>query len=526
MAEKKILITERIAQEGIDILVSKGYQVDVRLKMSHQELVDAIVPYDGLIVRSATKVDEEVLDAAENLVIIGRAGVTVDNIDIDAATAHGVLVCNAPTSNILSAAEETMALILACARKIPQANASMHNHEWERTKWTGVELFEKTLAIIGLGRIGGLVAERARAFGMRLIGYDPYCAPERAESLGVVLYENFDDVLREADVITVHLPNTSATKYLFGPNEYALMKDNVILINAARGDIFDMKSLADFMAAGKISAVGFDRYEEEPCHDSPLHEFSNAILTPHIAAVTKDAQVRAGTEIAEYVWTGLEGSIVPTALNASTLPPEVLDAIEPFVPACEIMGRMVAQILGQIPESVQIELAGQISAPDLSMLLAAALDGILSTNAVPSVTRENAEVMAARHGIHVDVRRKPDAGEYSATVSLKADGVELGTTLFGTHQSTRIVSFLGYKIDIVPTPQAIIFEYEDRPGILGLTGTILGEAGINITTLQCGIEPNKGTMLNYMNVEGNVTEEVLDALRNAMDLKNLWYITI
>ena len=329
MTHKKVLVADRIAKEGIDVLRDKGYDVDVKLDLTEDELAAQIAPYDAIVVRSATPVTRRVIEAAENLKIIGRAGVGVDTIDLDAATERGVIVCNAPTSNIMSAAEHTMALMLACARQLPQANASMHEGKWERSKFLGKELYEKTLAIFGLGRIGGLVAERARAFGMHLVGYDPYCSPERAEQLGVALYDNMEELLPLADFITVHLPKTDETIGMFGPEQYAAMKDGVILVNVARGGIYNIDSLADFLAAGKIGAAGIDVFEDEPCTQSPLHEFPNAILTPHLGAYTYEAQRRAGVQIADYIAAGLEGSVVPTALNMAPVPPEVMDAVGP-----------------------------------------------------------------------------------------------------------------------------------------------------------------------------------------------------
>lgn len=524
---KKILVTEKIADEGLHILRERGYQVDVELDLTPDMLVEAISPYDALIVRSGTQVNARVLDAAANLKIIGRAGVTIDNIDVAAASARGVIVCNAPTSNIVSAAEQTMALMLAAARKIPQANASMHAGKWVRGDFTGTELFHKTLAIFGLGRIGGLVAERARAFGMNLVGYDPYCSPERADQLGVTLYETVEEPLPLADFITVHLPKTAGTIGMFGPAQFAAMKDGVILVNAARGGIYDVESLADFVAAGKIAAVGIDVYEEEPCTESPLHSLENALLTPHIAAVTREAQVRAGTQIAEFVWAGLEGSIVPTAINASPLPPEVLDALGPYAPACEMMGRIVAQVLGGIPKTLQIELAGTVSDADPSMLVASTIDGMLAYRRLNAVTPDNAASIAARHGMHVETLSDVDAQEYASAVTVYADGIEVGATLFGIEQTARIVSILGYKIDIAPAKQSLVFEYVDAPGRIGTIGTILGEAGVNITTMQIGTKPAEQCALVYMNVEGEVTEEVLSNLRVSIDdLKNLWKLSL
>ena len=524
---KKVLVSEKLAEAGLAVLRDKGIEVDVKLKMTPEELLAAIPEYDGLIVRSATKVTREVIEAGGKLRIIGRAGVGVDNVDVEAATERGVIVCNAPTSNIVSAAEHTMALMLACARNIAPANASMHAGVWERAKFTGVELYEKTLAIFGLGRIGGLVAGRARAFGMKLIGYDPYCSPERAEQLGVTLYDDVNAIVPLADFITVHLPKTKETIGMFGPEQYAAMKDGVILVNAARGGIFNVDSLADFLAAGKIGAVGLDVYETEPCRESPLHEFENAILTPHLGASTLEAQLRAGVQTAEYVAAGLEGSIVPTALNMAPVPPEVMDTVGPYVPACQMMGSMLSQIHGEVPQFLKLTAAGALANADLSILVAGMLKGLLSYQNTATVTPVNAEAVAKRHGIRIDTLSNADAAGYASTVSIVADGTEVACTLAGEAQAARLVSLLGYKMDIAPASQSLVFEYEDAPGRVGTIGTILGEAGINITTMQIGTKSEERCALAYMNVEGSVDEDVLAKLRAGLaDLKNLWYIKL
>ena len=524
---KKVLVAERLADAGLAVLRDKGYEVDVKLKMPPEELIATIPAYDALIVRSATKVTREVIEAGKNLRIIGRAGVGVDNVDVEAATERGVIVCNAPTSNIVSAAEHTMALMLACARNVAQANASMHEGLWERTKFTGVELYEKTLAIFGLGRIGGLVAERARAFGMRLVGYDPYCSPERAEQLGVTLYDDVDALVPLADFITVHLPKTKETIGMFGPDQYARMKDGVILVNAARGGIFDEKSLADFLAAGKIGAVGIDVHESEPCTDSPLREFDNAILTPHIAASTQEAQLRAGVQTAEYVAAGLAGSIVPTAVNMAPVPPEVMDAVGPYVPACQMMGSMLAQIHGEVPQYLKLTAAGALADADPSILVAGTVKGLLSYQGRATVTPVNADAVAQRHGIKVETQARPDADGYASTVAVMADGTEVACTRGDAAQTARLVSLLGYKIDIAPGRDSLVFEYVDAPGRVGTIGTILGEAGINITTMQIGTKPAEQCALVYMNVEGDVDDDVLSKLRAGLgDLKNLWYVKL
>lgn len=524
---KKVLVTEKLAQAGLDRLAEKGLQVDVKLKMSTDELIEAIPDYDALVVRSATHVTREVIAAASKLRIIGRAGVGVDNVDVEAATEAGIIVCNAPTSNIVSAAEQTMCLMLACARNTAQANASMHAGEWSRGKFCGSELYEKTLAIFGLGRIGGLVAERARAFGMHLVGYDPYCSPERAEQLGVALYDNMEELLPLADFITVHLPKTDETIGMFGPEQYAAMKDGVILVNVARGGIYNVDSLADFLAAGKIGAAGIDVFEDEPCTQSPLHEFPNAILTPHLGAYTYEAQRRAGVQIADYIAAGLEGSVVPTALNMAPVPPEVMDAVGPYVPACQMMGSMLAQIDGEIPQFLKLTTAGALAHADASILVAGTLKGILSYQSTATVTPVNADAVAKRHGIKVETLSSPDAGGYASTVSVVADGTEVACTLAGEAQAARLVSLFGYQLDIAPAGQSLVFEYVDAPGRVGAIGTILGEAGINITTMQIGTKPAEQCALVYMNVEGDVDDDVLSKLRAGLgDLKNLWYVKL
>lgn len=523
---KRILITEKVAQEGIDALQGRGYEVDVQLKLPHEKLKEVIKPYDALIVRSATKVDEDLLDAAENLKIIGRAGVTVDNIDLEAAAEREIIVCNAPSSNIISAAEHTIALMLACARLIPQANALVHSGGWERHRFMGTELYGKTLAIFGLGRVGSAVAERARALGMEVIVYDPYCSDERASKLGVKLLEDFDEVISSADVISVHLPRTLDTVGMFGAEEFDKMKTGVILINSARAGIYDIDSLADFVAAGKIGAVAIDIFEEEPCTDSPLHEFENVILTPHISAVTRDAQIRAGQQIADYIWQGLEGYIVPTAINPTILPPEVINDMRPYARCAKMMGSMFVDILGQIPKQVEVTLEGQISEAEPDMIIAGVVDGIVSYKniGIPSISDTMAR--AERHGINVTTSTTPDAGSFESALRIKADGACMACTLYGLDRSPRIINFLDYDIDIMPARNSIIFEYVDGPGRIGIIGTVLGNEGVNITTMQIGAKPEEKCALVYMNIEGDLSDAAIDELKDKIEMKNVWKLSI
>ena len=522
----KVLVAEKIAQEGIDILESKGYEVDVKLKLSRFELLRIIRDYDALVVRSRVTVDSELLEAGENLKVVGRAGVGVDNIDIDAATQHGIIVCNAPTSNIISAAEHTLALMLACARNIPVADRTMRLGKWERSRFTGVELNQKTLAIFGLGRVGRLVAERAHAFGMNVIAHDPFCSRDLAEATGVKLYENIDDVLAVADFITVHLPKTPQTIGMFGPEEFAKMKDGVIVVNAARGGIFNVKALSDFVAAGKVRAAAIDVWEEEPCLDSPLHEFDQAILTPHLGASTEEAQLRAGTQIAEYVALGLEGALVPTALNIAPKPPEMIDLVAPYIPAAQLMGSMMVQVNGRVAKRLRITAAGDFTDDDIDSLTAGYLEGMLSYRTNRHITPANVEETATRHGISLQTKHYPTALEFNSYVRLAADGNTVSCTLISPDDRPQIVELLGYRVDMDFTGRTLIFEYQDAPGRMGVIGTILGDAGISINTMKIAKKDDVDTALVYMNVDQDVPTGVLDELREKVNPENLWYIKL
>ncbi|MBQ9044019.1 MAG: phosphoglycerate dehydrogenase [Eggerthellaceae bacterium] len=526
--QKKVLITEEIDPAGISVLKTRGLDIDIQLGLNENELVERIGEYDALIVRSHTQVTKKVIDAAgDRLKIIGRAGVSVDNIDLESATDRGIIVCNAPNSNIMSAAEHAMALILSCARNVPQANASMHAGEWEPGSLKGCELYEKTLAIFGLGRVGGLVAQRAASFGMNLIGYDPYCSKERAATLGVEMYEDVQDMLPLADFITVHMPKTAETAGMFGPEQFAAMKDGVIIVNVSRDGIFDEKSMADFIAAEKIRAVGFDVLEDEPCTTSPLHEFENAVLTPHIGAVTVEAQRRAGVQIATFVAQGLAGSIVPTAVNMSHVPPEVMDKFGPYLTAARMMGRIISQIEADMPRKLSLTARGTLASADVNIILASALKGILAYKNVGSVTGTNAEAVAQRHGIEATTMTHVNAFGYDSSLSLETADNSIACTLYGTDRPARIISLFGYSFDIEPAAQSIILRYVDAPGRMGVIGTILGEAGVNITTMQIGKRDDSESAVVYLNVEGDVNDEVLDELRANIDgLQNLWYVKL
>ncbi|MDR3315381.1 MAG: phosphoglycerate dehydrogenase [Coriobacteriales bacterium] len=532
----KILVAEKIADKGIELLKASGHEVAVQLDLTPEELIAVIPAYEALIVRSATQASREVIEAGTNLKIIGRAGVGVDNVDVTAATERGIIVCNAPTSNVVSAAEQTITLLLASARRTPQANASMKDGKWDRGKFTGNELYQKTLAIFGLGRIGGLVAQRARAFEMRLIGYDPYSSAERAAELGVELYDKVEDILPQADFITVHLPKTKETIGMFGTEQFAAMKTGVYVVNTARGGIYDVDALAEAVKAGKVAGAGIDVYAKEPCTDSPLHALDQVILTPHLGASTKEAQARAGVQIAEFVLLGLEGKMVPTAVNVALVTDDVMTTVRPFIDAAQTAGMMLAQMADAPIEALTVRAQGDLANYDIGLLGTAALRGIFSYSSDDPVNFVNADHIAKQHGVEVSIEKDPIPSEYvsKVTFEVRTGGrtIEVSTTTSGLGGEARIISVLGYKLDLIPGKYVLIQKYVDKPGQFGLIGSLLGNANINISTLEVGVKGERpvdgdtGMALILMNVDEPVSAEVLAQIREAVGVKEGWFIQL
>jgi D-3-phosphoglycerate dehydrogenase / 2-oxoglutarate reductase len=524
----KVLVAEKIADAGIELLKGK-FDVDVKTDLTPETLVAEIGAYDALIVRSATRATREVIEAGTNLKIIGRAGVGVDNVDVEAATERGVIVCNAPTSNIVSAAEQTMALILAVARKTAQANTSMHAGKWERSKFTGTELYEKTLAIVGLGRIGSLVAERARGFGMNLIAYDPYTSEERAAKMGVTLFDSVDELLPQADFITVHLPKTKDTIGMFGAEQFAKMKDGVRLVNTARGGIYQIPALADAIRSGKVAGAGIDVFEVEPCTDSELIEFDTVVLTPHLGASTSEAQDRAGEQIAEYVSLGLEGRMVPTAVNVAPVPPEVMEKVGPFIDLAQDLGSMLAQIASGV-EELDVLTIGTLAEDDTRIVRTAAVKGLLTRVSDEGVNFVNAEYFAEQRGISITETKRPETHDYVSLLVLRAvtpgGKIEIGAALLGKRDQPRIVSLLGYELDMAPSKNMAFFLYKDRPGVIGKIGTIIGEAEVNIATMDVGRMEAGGTALMGLNLDSSLSAETLARISESLDVESAWYVEL
>jgi D-3-phosphoglycerate dehydrogenase len=525
----KVLVAESIASSGIAKLRDK-FDVVVKTDLTPEQLVAEIPEYDALIVRSATRATREVIEAGKKLRIIGRAGVGVDNVDVDAATERGVIVCNAPTSNIISAAEQTMALMLAMARKTPQANASMKQGKWERSKFTGAELYEKTLAIFGLGRIGSLVAERARGFGMRLIGFDPYISETRAAEMGITVYDDIHEILPQADFITVHLPKTKETIGMFGTEQFDLMKDGVFVVNTARGGIYQPDALADALRRGKVAGAAIDVFEVEPCTDSPLIEFDNAILTPHLGASTSEAQDRAGEQIAEYVILGLEGRMVPTAVNVAPVAPEMMEKLGPYIDLAQDMGCMLAQLAVGGIEGIDIMMVGGIAELDTRIVRTAAIKGLLSRATDEAVNFVNADYLAEQRGIKVTETKRSETHDYVSMVILRSETpngpVEIGAALVGKNDEPRIVTMFGYDVDVAPSKNMLFFFHVDKPGMIGKVGTILGQNGVNIASMQVGRLEQGGRALMILTVDSAIEPDVLERIKKDAEMEDGWFVQI
>jgi D-3-phosphoglycerate dehydrogenase len=517
----RILVTEPLAEPGLELL-REEHQVDVRPELASGGLVEAVQPYHALVVRSQTTVDAAVVEAGRNLRVIGRAGIGLDNVDIEAATRRGVMVVNAPQSNVISAAEHTMALLLAVARRVPRADAALRAGSWERERFQGVELHGKTIGVVGLGRVGTMVAQRALAFGMRLIAYDPYVSRERARQIGVELMPDLGALLVQADFVTVHLPKTAETVGLIGVRELGLMKDGAILVNTARGGIVNEGALVQALRDGKLAGAGVDVFEGEPVTEHPLFELDGAVVTPHLGAVTREAQDKAGVAIAEMVRLALRGDFVPYAVNVPSA--EVAEQIRPFLPLAERLGRVLTGLTEGAIGSVEAEYRGRIAEHDTGVLTLAALKGALSAVVEEPVTYVNASMIARERGLHVSERRSPASEDYVNLVLLRADTeqgeVTVGGTLVGKRDAERLVRVYDFDVDMAPAEHMAFFLYEDRPGVIGRVGSILGEAGINVASMEVGRKEAGGLALMCLSVDSPIPAEVLGQVVEAVGMKS------
>jgi len=508
----KILVTEKLADRGVDLLRDE-FEVDVLLGLSQEELLERIEAYDGLIIRSATKVTAEVIERAENLKAIGRAGIGVDNIDIEAATKHGVLVANAPESNTVAAAEHTLALMLAAARRVPAADNSLRNGEWNRSAFKGVEVSEKTLGLVGLGHVGTIVARGAVGMGMRVIGYDPYVSEERMRSMNIERAESLDEIFEYSDFVSLHVPRTPQTLGMVNARALQMMKPGAYLINVARGGIVDEVALYNALKEGTIAGAALDVFEEEPTTDSPLFSLPNVVVTPHLGASTAEAQDRAGVTAAEQVATALRGAVPMHAINAPVPVGEGADFVAQFSGLCEALGTLLYQLADRPGSVLRVEYRGEIADYDTRLLDVSAQKGLLAPMVFEPLNYVNTPLLAKERGLHLETSRVPESADYTSLVVLRGEGDNVVSgTLVGPRHQPRLVEAMGFDMDIVPEKHMLFIRNEDVPGMIGKLGTILGEHGINIGNMAVGRGKPGSRAAMAVTVDEPVPEEVLKAL--------------
>ncbi len=507
----RILVTEAIAAPGLDALRAAGHDVDVALDLTPAELLDAVGGAAALIIRSATKVTADVLEAGKALIVVGRAGIGLDNVDVAAATQRGVMVVNAPESNVLSAAEHSVALLLAQARNVPQAHAALTAGRWERSRWEGVELHGKTLGIVGLGRVGTLVAQRAAAFGMHLVAYDPYVSAERARQLGVSLLD-MESLMGVADFVTVHLPKTQETAGLIDASLLAKAKPGMRIVNTSRGGIVDEEALAGAVADGRIGGAALDVFVEEPTTASPLFHLDRVVVTPHLGASTREAQDKAGLDIAEQVGLALAGEFVPFAVNVSAA--EADEAVRPFLPLAERLGRVFTALAGSLPSELEVSVEGALADHDTRIVSLAVLRGLLSATSDVPVTYVNAPQVAAERGLEMRSVSASATRDYVNLVTLRGGGHAVGGTIFAGGEP-RITEIDDHEIELPIARWMLVVRNDDRVGMVASVAGSLARAGANIVDLKLGRSEDRATAIMAFSFEEPVPVAALDELAGA-----------
>jgi D-3-phosphoglycerate dehydrogenase len=522
-----VLIAEKLAPSVLDVF---GDEFDVRHVdgTDRPALFDALAGADALLVRSATRVDAEALGHSPRLKVVARAGVGLDNVDVPAATERGVMVVNAPTSNIVSAAEHAVALLLAVARRIPAADASLRGGHWKRSSFGGVELSGKTVGVVGLGKIGQLVAQRLAAFGTELIAYDPYVSPTRAAQLGIELVD-LDELLSRADAISIHLPKTAETLGLIGADQLGKTKPGVLIVNAARGGLIDEQALAEAVRSGQVGGAGIDVFGTEPCTASPLFELPQVVVTPHLGASTAEAQDRAGTDVARSVLRALRGEFVPDAVNVIS-GGVVGEEVRPWLPLTQKLGTVLAALTGRSPVSVTVDVRGELAAEDVSVLQLAALRGVFDGVVDEQVTFVNAPRLAQERGVAVAVITAPESPSHRSVVTVRgafADGTvhSVSGALSGPAQVQKLVEVNGRNFDLRAQGEAVLMEYPDRPGVMGIVGTLLGEAGVNIEAAQISQTTAGTDAIMMLRVDRPVPGEALSAIGSLVGARIIRAVT-
>jgi len=518
----KILVADPLAEDGLERLRRAG-DVTVVAKLDESELVRRIPDFDALVVRSETQVTAPVIEAGRRLRVIGRAGVGVDNIDVSAATRKGIVVVNAPRGNIVAAAEHTMALLFALARWVPQADASVKRGEWTRSKFIGTEIRGKTLGVIGLGNVGSEVAKRAHGLEMEVVAYDPVVSVERAELFNVALV-SLNDLLERADFVTVHIPLVDSNRNLIGRPQLALMKSTARLVNTARGGIVDEAALCEALQSGRLAAAAADVFETEPPANSELLRLPNFIATPHIAASTVEAQASVAFDVAEEVAAVLAGDLPRFAVNAPALPPEELAYLRPFAELTERLAALHGQLFGGRVGAIELDFEGELAEHDVNLLVASAIKGVVQPFTEERVNAVNARLIAANRGIRLVERRSRAHSSYASLVTVRMLDHEIaGTVLMGEARAVRIDSF---RVDLVPDGRFLVSRHEDRPGVVGRVGSILGEHDVNIASMQVGRDAPRGNAMMILAVDDRVAPEVLDRLRDVVGMSDLRYVEL
>jgi len=505
----RVLVREPIAEAGIELLRDK-FDVDVD---GDADLAEVIGRYDAIVIRSATKLTAELIGRAERLKVIGRAGVGVDNVDVEAATRKGIVVANAPESTVVSAAEHTIGLLLALSRNIPQAHAALKDGRWERSRYGGVELADKTLGVLGFGRIGQQVARRALALGMRVVAYDPFVARDRFRELGIERAETCDELFAAADFLTLHAPLTDETRGAVDAGAIARMRDGVRIVNAARGELVDEAALTDALRSGKVAAAALDVFSSEP-YSGPLLELDNVVATPHLAASTEEAQDRAGVIVAEQVAAALEGGLVSNAVNIPSVGAEELDFLGPFVPLATKLGRLAMELAEGRADRITLSYLGSLAEHDTRLLTLAALNGAFQDRCDQPVNFVNAPLIAAERGISVEEERRTITSGYTnllrVTVHQNGDRLEVEGTTIGRDDRLWLAAALGFLIEIELAPLMAFFRYDDVPGVIGRVGTTFGQAGVNIANMAVSRSNQGNKALMALSIDTPAPPELLD----------------
>ncbi|HEU4449934.1 MAG TPA: phosphoglycerate dehydrogenase [Gaiellaceae bacterium] len=507
----RVLVREPIAEAGIELLRSR-FDVDVD---ADGDLAERIGDYDAIIVRSGTQLTADVIGRGSRLKVIGRAGVGVDNVDLEAASRQGIVVANAPQSTVVSAAEHTIGLLLALTRQIPQAHRALSEGRWERSRFAGLELADKTLGLVGFGRIGQQVARRARGLEMRVLAYDPYVSPERFRELGVERAETLESLLADADVVSLHATLTPESRGLIGREEIARMKDGVRIVNVARGELLDERALVEGLRSGKVAGAALDVFPEEP-YGGPLLALENVVATPHLAASTHEAQDRAGLIVAEQVAAALEGGVVTNAVNLPAVAAEDLDVLGPYLPLAAKLGALAVELAGGSAERLDLRYHGELAERDTRLLTVAALNGAFQGRVEEPVNYVNAPLVAKARGMEVREERRPASRDFRSlvTVTAVAGGRDFAVagTVMGPEHELRLVRALGYEVEIVLEPRMLFVVNDDRPGMIGRIGTLLGEAGVNIANMAVSRNRPSARALMVLTLDSPIPAEVIERI--------------